>query len=199
MIDEIIALEWKMFGKVQNVGGRASCQDDWETFYIMRKSQFQCYDDATLLCYRQDLETAQEMGRNLIMEKYAYMMASTHPDEFAQIASQLPVIDLEKKALIEAVVAVEMTMTEAFYEQHPILLASARVIHTAEDSAEDTSMETYLRAELSTYSLATLLSYAKMVAALAQAGENLIEKIVRNEVYAYGYASLEAAEKQGSC
>ena len=28
------------FDKVENQGGRASCQDDYETFSIMRKSQY---------------------------------------------------------------------------------------------------------------------------------------------------------------
>ena len=32
MIDEIIQLEWEQFDKVQNVGGRANCQDDFKTF-----------------------------------------------------------------------------------------------------------------------------------------------------------------------
>ena len=37
ILEAIIQLEWNMFQKVRNTGGRAGCQDDWETFYIMRK------------------------------------------------------------------------------------------------------------------------------------------------------------------
>ena len=40
MIDDIIDIEWNMFDKVNNAGGRAACQDDWWTFYAMRFSQF---------------------------------------------------------------------------------------------------------------------------------------------------------------
>ena len=38
LIMQIIKLEWSMFTSAQNNGGRASCQDDWPTFEIMRRS-----------------------------------------------------------------------------------------------------------------------------------------------------------------
>ena len=40
VIEKIIELEWNQFQAVHNEGGRASCQDDRETFDIMRGSQF---------------------------------------------------------------------------------------------------------------------------------------------------------------
>ena len=40
LVDAVVALEWKAFDKVKNLGGRADCQDDWNTFQIMRKSQY---------------------------------------------------------------------------------------------------------------------------------------------------------------
>ena len=33
-IEEIIKIEWQMFQNVDNLGGRADCQDDFETFLI---------------------------------------------------------------------------------------------------------------------------------------------------------------------
>lgn len=36
VIEKIIELEWNQFQAVHNEGGRASCQDDRETFDIMR-------------------------------------------------------------------------------------------------------------------------------------------------------------------
>ena len=70
-IQEIVAMEWDMFQLVQNQGGRASCQDDWVTFEIMRSSQFRAWDDRTRESYWQDLHDARDTGRNLLMEKYA--------------------------------------------------------------------------------------------------------------------------------
>ena len=39
-IEKLIQMEWEDFQKVNNEGGRASCQDDPETFFIMRRSHF---------------------------------------------------------------------------------------------------------------------------------------------------------------
>ena len=40
LVEEIATLEFEAFDKVKNEGGRASCQNDWGTFSIMRKSQY---------------------------------------------------------------------------------------------------------------------------------------------------------------
>ena len=40
-INEIVKREWDFFQEARNEGGRAACQNDWETFRIMRESQFE--------------------------------------------------------------------------------------------------------------------------------------------------------------
>lgn len=69
IIEQIIKLEWKQFDKVKNEGGRASCQDDFETFSIMRKGQYLAWPEELLKSYCVDLQVAEEKGWNLIMEK----------------------------------------------------------------------------------------------------------------------------------
>ena len=71
LIDKIVAKEWDMFQTVANVSGRAACQDNFETFSIMRSSQANGWSEAALSSYLDDLTDAQENGRNLLTEKYA--------------------------------------------------------------------------------------------------------------------------------
>ena len=88
LVQDIIGIEWDMFSNVHNTGGKASCQNDREDFVIMRKSQFSTWSDETLASYLADLVKAQQDRRNLMSEKYGFMMESTFPDEFAGIADQ---------------------------------------------------------------------------------------------------------------
>ena len=92
LIKEIVQTEWAMFDRVSNAGGRAGCQDDWETFDIMRRSQFVVWDRVSLESYRNDLQQAEKQGRNLLTEKYAYMMQDTCPEEYQKIEKELPVL-----------------------------------------------------------------------------------------------------------
>ena len=36
VINDIIKYEWDMFQETENIGGRASCQDQYDTFYANR-------------------------------------------------------------------------------------------------------------------------------------------------------------------
>lgn len=84
-IEKLIQMEWEDFQKVNNEGGRASCQDDPETFFIMRRSHFAPWTEELIDCVQADMDRAHEQGRNLVMEKYAWMMASTAPEQFKKL------------------------------------------------------------------------------------------------------------------
>ena len=58
LINRIIDAEWAMFDEVDNIGGRAGCQDDGRTFYIMRYSNHCCLSERTLVSYYDDLTDA---------------------------------------------------------------------------------------------------------------------------------------------
>lgn len=190
-VQKIVQMEWKAFDQVKNVGGRASCQDDWETFSIMRTSQYNVWTTDLLQCFYDDLCQAEKVGRNLIMEKYARMMESTAPEEYAAIEDQLPEISEETKQIIDAIVAIQVSWMEAFAEEYPNVGQRARVIHTSEDTLWDTSYETYLRGELSTYSPKTLTEYGRFVAQVHRNGQNLAKLIMEQTVELYGYSSLD--------
>ncbi len=194
-IEKIVRMEWEAFDKVINEGGRASCQDDWVTFQIMRKSQYFTWPDALLADYLEDLTEAASQGRNLIAEKYAHMMRQTAPERYESLKAYLPVFSEQRKALMEQVIAIQVEWMEAFSEEYPYMSANARVIHSAEESEGETSYETYLRGELCTYSERTMYAYGRMIVQLCQTGQNLAKHIMEQTALLYGYDSLEDAEQ----
>lgn len=198
-VERIVQLEWETFDKVQNIGGRAACQDDWETFSIMRRSQYQPWPTQLLTQWIEVFEQALADGRNLITEKYAYMMESTDPEAFAEIKDKLPAVSEECVQLREAIIAIQIPWMEEFAASYPNLASRARTIHTEEDSQWETSYETYLRGELTVYPFELLYGYGRWIVSLHQQGKNLSRMILEETVHDYGYRTLEEAEENGCC
>ena len=196
MIDKIVELEWKQFDRVKNEGGRASCQNDFKTFSIMRKSQYLTWNDELLSSYYTDLTLAEQSGWNLITEKYARMMKSTVPEKYAELEPELPVRSEEREVITEEIVKIQVAWMEEFSAQFPKMAGNARNIHTYEDNAFNTSYETYLRGEIGTYGEETFVLYGKFIAKLLQEGRNLAYEIMSNTAKLYGYESVENAEER---
>lgn len=195
LAEEIVRMEFGAFDLVENMGGRAFCQDDWETFSIMRKSQYQTWNRTMLCQYLYDFSRELSLGHNLIEEKYGRMMESTDPEGYEKIKEHFPFLNNEKKAIIETIVGLQTGWMEEFASRYPGLAGNARSIHTYEDSLYNTSYETYLRGEISTYSDKMLELYGRYVVEYAKAGQNLAFAIMENNVKLYGYNSLKEAEK----
>lgn len=189
----IAKAEFEAFDKVQNEGGRASCQNNWQTFKVMRMSQYMTWTEDMLLQYLYEFKTNFAEGRNMIEEKYARMMESTAPLEYAGFADQLPPVSEEKRAIMEQVIGLQVRWMEEFAASYPNLADDARRIHTSEDLPYETSYETYLRGELGTYSDRMLEMYGRYIVAHAQAGKNVAREIMENTVRFYGYQDLETA------
>lgn len=196
LIDKIVKLEWEAFDKVINEGGRAGCQDDWITFSIMRKSQYMLWSTQMLESFIDDFERAAAAGWNLITEKYGRMEESTAPEEYAKIKDILPPISEDKKQIIEAIVAIQVDMMEEFAKLYPKAAYQARSIHTSEDNPYNTSYETYLRGEISTYSDRTLELYGRFVAQCAQDRINIAQRTIENSAHMYGYESVVELESK---
>ena len=195
LVEEVIRREWDQFQRTENEGGRASCQGNWPMFHQMRASQFMTWPENLLRSYLDDLDEANRVGRNLVTEKYARMMASTAPDEYRErIEPFIPRLSDERIARQERVIDVQVAWARDFRGRYPKLGAAMRVLTTAEDTPEDTSFETYLRGELGTYSDRTMALYEAMVEDLQAAGRNLTEQTVANTVRLGGFADLEEAE-----
>ena len=195
LVDNIVALEWQQFDKVKNEGGRADCQDNFETFSIMRKSQYLTWTEELLQSFQQDLMIADQKGWNLIMEKYARMMKSTNPKQYQALALELPVISPERNNIQEEIIKIQVGWMEDFAKNYPKMAGNARSIRTSEDSAFNTSYETYLRGEISTYSERTFILYSNFIISLLKKNKNLAREIMEHTAKLYGYDSLEVAEK----
>ncbi len=191
----IIELEWNQFDLVKNEGGRASCQDDWNTFSLMRKSQYMTWTDDMLSEFIYHFNTCISSGRNIITEKYGRMMESTCPERYNQIKDSFPVISDERKRIQETIIAIQVEWMEEFAAKYPKMAANARSIHTSEDTPYNTSYETYLRGELGTYSPELLDLYGHFIAKLAKEGKNLAYETMNNTAVLYGYDSVEKAEE----
>ena len=149
-----------------------------------------------LLQYLADFKINYSKGRNMIEEKYARMMASTAPDEYAKFADKLPTISDEKRAIMEEIIRLQVQWMEEFALEYPGLAENARLIHTSEDMPYDTSYETYLRGELGTYSDKMLELYGRYIVEHARRGTNVAREIMWNTVQFYGYKSFEEAARR---
>lgn len=195
LVEAIIKLEWDAFDKVENLGGRADCQDDWNTFSVMRKSQYLAWPEDLLSSFLIDFTEANAKGWNLITEKYGRMMESTAPEEYEAMKEQFPFCSEQKKAIVNQIVEIQVGWMEEFAAEYPNMAGNARSIHAREDTPYNTSYETYLRGELLTYSDRTLGMYGQWIVKLNREQENLAKIIMTNTALLYGYASLEAAEQ----
>lgn len=196
LINELVSLEWEAFDKVENEGGRADCQDDFNTFSIMRTSQYYTWTEEMLKSYIHDFHMANDKGWNLITEKYGRMMENTAPLKYAQIKDSLPAIPEARKEIIDEIVKIQVDWMEDFAKRYPKAAGNARSIHTSEDNLFNTSYETYLRGEISTYSDETLDLYGRFIAGLWKENRNLAEMTMQNTALLYGYESLDDLESK---
>lgn len=196
LVHQIAKEEFTAFDKVRNEGGRASCQDDWMTFRVMRESQYMTWNRTMLIQYLYDFNREFKIGHNLITEKYGRMMESTAPEKYQEIADKFPVISEQKKAVIEQIVEVQMAMLEAFGQEYPTLADNTRSFHTYEDNMMNTSYETYLRGEISTYSDKMLQLYGRYVVEFLQSGKNIAKETIENTAKLYGFDDLDAFAKK---
>ncbi len=156
----------------------ASCQENPEAFRFYRGVSFSVWSEAALESYRDDLISADAKGLNLLTLKYARMENSIPP--------------LNENPLIDQIVEIEIAWVRELAIRYPNLQSRGRPID--EDGPRGTSIKTYLRGELETYSDNTLALYHRNQMQSLERKENLAEKVLLATVAGAGYGSLEEAE-----
>lgn len=194
MVELIISKEWPMFHSVNGDEERADCQNNYATFHAMRAGQFSAWDEATVQSYLNDVTQAENCGRNIVREKYIHMMRSSAPKEYEQLAAELPKLSMEKLALTERIWQKLLAQTLRMRKQYPSLGAVGRPLYSSQDYT-GTSIETYQKGELLTYSEDTLASLYNCICALEEKGTDLSTTILEESLKLSGYKNLAEAEQ----
>lgn len=197
LIAKTVESEWKMFSSVSNIGGqKASCQEDYISFEVNRSSQFLSWPEAAIESYLSDLANAEKEGRNLCAEKYARMMRSTLPEEYAAVKDSLPSLFYEVPVLAEMITHIMLEWEEALESKYPEIFRRMRPLRSSNDSPYVISFETYLKGELATYSERTLKLYCEHILQQKSDQENGAETVLLAMMRRYGFKTLEEANEQ---
>ena len=191
IIEKILEKEWKYFSNLNNIGGRADCQDNREDFIIMRKSQWETFNEETLLSYLEDLNSKN----NPLFQKYAQMMKYNSPEEYEKIKDILEKASDEKNDLVNKIMFIYMEWEKEFFERYPIFSSMGRPLYSSEDDDIETSIETYLRGELLSYSEKTLKLYLNYVIDNKEKNINLAIKNMDNLARMQGFNDSDEVEE----
>ena len=191
IINKILEKEWKYFSNLNNIGGRADCQDNREDFIIMRKSQWETFNEETLLSYLEDLNSKN----NPLFQKYAQMMKYNSPEEYEKIKDILEKSSDEKTDLVNKIMFIYMEWEKEFFERYPIFSSMGRPLYSSEDDNIETSIETYLRGELLSYSEKTLKLYLNYVIDNKEKNINLAIKNMDNLARMQGFNDSNDVEE----
>ena len=194
LINNIIETEWFFFDNVNNTGGRAWCQDDEWTFYVNRYSQFNPFSVETLESYKGDLDLALSEGRNVITEKYAYMMEFTDFEYYQKhLKDNIPKVSAEKQQLVNLIADILVEEEKKFEVEYPLFSSKGRKI---EGDSEYATFRVYAVGELKTYSTKTLVLYFADLAKAAKGNRNISKEIHEMTARFYGYKNIEDAENK---
>ena len=191
IIEKILEKEWKYFSNLNNIGGRADCQDNREDFIIMRKSQWETFNEETLLSYLEDLNSKN----NPLFQKYAQMMKYNSPEEYEKIKDILEKASEEKIDLVNKIMSIYMNWEKEFFEKYTIFSSMGRPLYSSEDDNIETSIETYLRGELLSYSEKTLELYLNYIIDNKEKNINLAIKNMDNLARMQGFNDSNDVEE----
>ena len=181
-LSEIIEKEWDMFTSVNAINKNAPCLNNKREFTIVRLSQWMVYDEEILKSYLEDIDGFTREGRNIVAEKYAWMMETTEPKHFSTIRHLLGPVSEEKQQLIEAILLINKYWYSHITRELPNTIKYSREVGSLQDKIDNTSVETYMRGEFNTYSEKTLRKILKYYLLKSKEGVNIPFEIIKNQV-----------------
>lgn len=191
LITDVVSNEWEMFTNTNNIGRRSSCQDQKGNFIASRAAYWNIFDEQVLSSYLNDLSNAKSNKINLAAQKYGYMMESTDPDYFKTIKHLLVPVNDKKLKLVDSIMLIYMKWEESLISSS--LDNKNRVLYKQYDSKYNTSVETYMRGELTSYSEETLSLILAQFLKNVSDGENPVKN------YLLTLKNYEEGSKSRSC
>ena len=191
LITDVVSNEWEMFTNTNNIGRRSSCQDQKGNFIASRAAYWNMFDEQVLSSYLNDLSNAKSNKINLAAQKYGYMMESTDPDYFKTIKHLLVPVSDKKLKLVDSIMLIYMKWEESLISSS--LDNKNRVLYKQYDSKYNTSVETYMRGELTSYSEETLSLILAQFLKNVSDGENPVKN------YLLTLKNYEEGSKSRSC
>lgn len=168
IIDSIISIELEMFldVKTRQEDGSAQCQEEPDTFKIMRWMSHSVLSAETLKSYLEDLISAKIADRNLMTEKYALMEnLIPHPKD---------------NPIITKIAVIELNWMNELRPKYPNLLHE-----------NSSTFKNYLICEYETYSDETIDCLMADINTAIDKKLNLTELRYKNLFKRLGYKSLE--------
>ena len=123
------------------------------------------------------------------------MMKYNSPEEYEKIKDILESPGQNKISLIGKIMSIYMKWEEEFFKKYPIFSSMGRPLYSTEDDYIETSIETYLRGELLSYSEKTLNLYLKYIIEMKEKNINLAIKNMDNLASMQGFKNSDEVEE----
>ena len=122
-------------------------------------------------------------------------MKYNSPQEYEKVKDILENPSKNKITLIEKIMSIYMEWEEEFFKKYSIFSSMGRPLYSTEDDNIETSIETYLRGELLSYSEKTLQLYLKYILEMKEKNINLATKNMDNLASMQGFKNSDEVEE----
>lgn len=177
LLNEILDLEWDMFVRVKSAYP-VSCQSSPDEFRAIRGRVFEMWSEKMLNAYLEQLQTAKELGRNLLTEKYARMDNLIPP--------------LTENIHIDEIVKISEQWQRDLQQRYPVLFSFC--CRGMNPTGDGSNFSVYLSSELETYGDLVIDLYYQNVKSADAQGRNMSAEALLRLVQTSGYRDLRHAE-----